>query len=184
MASRRIARPASRPTRLAPRSLAHLFDRLPQGRGHLAVAAVAAPRLLRLAAAAAGVRARNGLEVGHEHDRAPAPRHLADLPIDHAFRLDGSPSLRRVAVVHDDVRDPACVADAREERDVALATTLEHEYPLLVGLDAERVEDERERQLLGPPLHEQRGAREEQLGAVGVELGERDTDRAELFLAR
>ena len=41
----------------------------------------------------------------------------------------------------DDVRDVARVGDAREERHVALAAALEHEDPLLVGVDAERVEE-------------------------------------------
>jgi hypothetical protein len=79
----------------------------------------------------------------------------------------------RVAVVDDDVRDAARVGDAREERHVALPAALEHEDPLLVGVDAERVEDERERELLRSPLDEDRAAREEELGAVAVELGER-----------
>ena len=68
---------------------------------------------------------------------------------------------------------PQALADAREERHVALAAALEHEDPLLVGVDAERVEDERERQLLGAALDEHGAAREEELGAVAVELRER-----------
>jgi hypothetical protein len=74
--------------------------------------------------------------------------------------------------VNDDVRDRARAAEAREERDVALPTALENENPLLVRLDPERVEDERERQLLGAAFDEQHRPREEDLGAVGVELGE------------
>ena len=79
----------------------------------------------------------------------------------------------RVAVVHDDVRDLARVADAREERHVPLAAALEHDDPLLVGLDAERLEEEREGELLRAALDEERGAREEELGAVAVELRQR-----------
>jgi hypothetical protein len=72
-----------------------------------------------------------------------------------------------------DVRDAARVGDAREERHVALAAALEHEDSLLVGVYAERVEDERERELLRPSLDEDRTAGEEELRAIAVELGER-----------
>src|SRR4029079_6020534 len=41
------------------------------------------------------------------------------------------------------------------------------------GVDAERLEHERERELLGASLHEHGAAREEELGAVAVELRER-----------
>ena len=41
------------------------------------------------------------------------------------------------------------------------------------GVDAERVEEEREDELLGPALDEHAHAREEELGAVAVELRER-----------
>ena len=74
--------------------------------------------------------------------------------------------------MHDNIRNPARVADAREERDVALAAALQHDDALLVGLHAERLEDEREDELLGAAFDEQRGSREEELGAVAVELGQ------------
>lgn len=73
----------------------------------------------------------------------------------------------------DDVRDAAGVGDAREQRHVALAAALEHKDPLLVGVDAERVEDERERELLRATLDEHRATREEELGPVAVELRQR-----------
>src|SRR5213078_589383 len=81
-----------------------------------------------------------------------------NLAVDDPLRLHGPHAARGVAVVDDDVRDAAGVRDAREERHVPLATALEHE---------------RERQLLGASLDEHRAAREEELGAVAVELRER-----------
>jgi hypothetical protein len=42
-----------------------------------------------------------------------------------------------------------------------------------IGIDAERVEDERKRELLGATLDEHRAARQEELGAVAAELRER-----------
>ena len=75
--------------------------------------------------------------------------------------------------MHDDVRHVARVADAREERHVALAAALEHDDALLVRFDVKGFEDERERQLLGSPFDEQGRAREEELRAVAVELRER-----------
>src|SRR5262249_18155816 len=104
---------------------------------------------------------------------APAAGDLSNEPVDHALRLDRPHAARRVAVVDDDVRDAAGVRDAREERHVALPAALEHEDPLLVQIDAERVEDEREDELLGPTLDEHGAAREEELGTVAVELRER-----------
>src|SRR5207248_11350391 len=75
--------------------------------------------------------------------------------------------------VDDAVLDAPRVADARKERHVALAAALEDDDPLLVGLDVERLEHEWKRQLLRATLDEQGGAREEELGAIAVELGER-----------
>ena len=151
-----------------------LLDCDAQRLGHVAVAAVTAPRLLRLAAATCSARSPDTVsKSGVEHDRAPAARDLADLAVDDALGLDGPHAARRIAVVDDDVRDAAGVGDAREERHVALAAALEHEDPLLVRVDAERVEDERERELLGATLDEHGAARQEELGAVAVELRQR-----------
>src|SRR5581483_2760513 len=122
--------------------------------------------------AAARLHARDRLEVRGQHDRAPLACHLADLAVDDPLRLERALAFRCVPVVDDDVRNLAGVADADEERDVALAAALEHEDPLLVDVDAERLEDEREDQLLRPSLDEHRTAGEEQLRAVAVELGE------------
>src|SRR5207244_7992198 len=84
--------------------------------------------------------------------------------------VDGPLPGHRVAGVNDHVRDVARVADAREQRDVPFAAALEDQDPLLIRLDAERLEHEWKRELLRAPLDEQRGPREEQLGAVAVEL--------------
>src|SRR6185369_12569513 len=51
-----------------------------------------------------------------------------------------------------------------------LPPAFEDEDSLLVRLDAERVEDERERELLRAALHEQHRPCEKELGAVVVEL--------------
>src|SRR5262249_53559806 len=150
--------------------LQHLLDGRSQRRGHLAVAAVALPGLLRLAATGARPQSGHGLEVRREHDSPPAARDLADLPVHDALGLDRADPPRRVAVVDDHVRDAAGVGDPREERHVPLASALEYENALLVGIDAERVEDERERELLGPSLDEDGAPREEQLSAVAVDL--------------
>ena len=77
---------------------------------------------------------------------------------------------RRVAVVHDDVRDLARVADLGEQRDVPFAGAVDDRDRLPVGVVAERAEHERERELLRSPLDEHHRAREEDLGALGVEL--------------
>src|SRR5262249_8022853 len=162
-----------RPLLAGLRNLENLVDGHTQRLGDLSVAAVALPRLLRLAAAVARPQPGHALEVGCQDDRAPASCDLTDLPIDDPLRFDGALAARCVTVVDDDIGDAACVADAREERHVALAAALQHEDPLLVGVDAERVEDEWEGELLGPALDENRAPCEEELRAVAVELGER-----------
>ena len=155
------ARARAAASSLAPRrASSDLLDGDAQRLGHLAVAVVAPPRLLRLAAAAARASRRRPLSksgVRTTVRRLPATSRICRL----TTRSDstGRVAARRVAVVDDDVRDAARVADAREERHVALAAALEHEDPFLVRLDAERLEDERERQLLGAPLDEQRAQR-------------------------
>ena len=150
----------------------NLLDRALQGLRHVAVAMEPAVGVARLAATAAPIQTGNGLEVRREDDSPRAAGDLSDLPVHYALRLHRTLSLGRVAVVHDDVRDPARVADADEERNVALAATLEHDDTLLVGLDPECVEDQRERQLLRAPFDEERRTREEQFRAVAVELGQ------------
>src|SRR5206468_221021 len=125
------------------RDLEDLLHGDAQRLGHFAVTAVAQPRFLRLAAAIARPQSRHGLEVGRQHDRAAAAGDLADLAVDDTLRLDGRHAARRVAVVDYHVRDAARVRDAREQRHVPLAAALEHEDPLLVRVDAERLEDER-----------------------------------------
>src|SRR5205085_6291351 len=101
-----------------------------------------------------------------------ASGNLEDLLVDHALRLDRTLSLRRVAVVDHDVWDAARVADAREERNVPFPAALENDDPLLVGVDPERLEHKRERQLFRAPFDEQGSPREEELGAIAVELRE------------
>ena len=100
------------------------------------------------------------------------------------LRLDERPAPAHVAVVDDDVRDARPPADLDEERQVRLAAALDDRDLLAVRVVAERVEDERERDLLGHALDEDRRAREEQLAALRVELAhdpERvvDVDRAQ-----
>ena len=160
------------PLPLGPCRPQHLLDRHLERRGHVAVGEIAAVRVARLAAAAR-IHTGHDLEVRGEDDRAPPAGDLLDLPVDHALRLDGPAALRRVAVVHDDVRDAAVVADAREERHVALAAALEHEHALLVGLDAERVEDEREVSFSVRPSTRSAARARKELRAVAVELRER-----------
>ena len=55
--------------------------------------------------------------------RRPAMRRIASFAIRSASA--GCDAARRVAVVHDDVRDVACVADLGEQRDVALARAVD-----------------------------------------------------------
>src|SRR5581483_8524253 len=148
------------------------LNRALQLRRHAAVARVAPVGLARLPSTPPRRQTGHGLEVRSEHDRPPAPRDLEDLPVDDRLRLDRSLPLLGVAVVDDDVRDAARVADPREERDVALPSALEHHDPLLVGLDPERLEHEREGELLGASFDEQCRPCEEELGAVAVELRE------------
>ena len=126
----------------------------------------------RLPASAARAHARHALEVGNEHDSSSAACDVLDLLVDDALRVDGPLPFRRVAVVHDHIWNVAGVADAREERHVPLAAAFEDEDAFLVRLDAERVEHERERELLGAALDEQHCTCEEELRAVAVELRE------------
>src|SRR5439155_20833133 len=110
---------------LASRGFHNLLDGRAQRLRHRAVPGVAAVGLPRLAPAAAGADARNGLEIRCEHHCAPPAGDLEDLPVDDALRLDRTFPRLRVTVVHDDVRNPARVADAREERYVPLPAALE-----------------------------------------------------------
>ena len=75
-----------------------------------------------------------------------------------------------VLVVHHHVRDLTRVADLGEERDVPFAGAVDNRDRLPIGVVAERAEHERERELLRAPLDEHHCAREEDLGALGVEL--------------
>ena len=74
--------------------------------------------------------------------------------------------------MQDDVRDVTGVADLREQRDVALALTVDDGDRLLVRVEAERREDEGQRDLLRASLDEHHRPCEEHLGTLGVELGD------------
>ena len=65
------------------------------------------------------------------------------------------------------------MADADEQPQVRLAAAVHDGHLLAIHVIAERAEHERERELLGAALHEQRSAREEQLAALRVDLAER-----------
>ena len=130
--------------------------------------------------AAPRAHAGDALEVGDECDRAPLARRAHDRLVRDPLGVGRLLAARRVAVVDDDVRDLARVAHLGEERDVPLAGAVDDRDRLLVGVVAERAEHERERELLGAPLDEHHRAREEDLGALGVELRE----QAKRLLAR
>ena len=115
---------------------------------------------------------RHAFEVGDRVTvrRLPATRRIVSLATRSASAgIDPRGASRSWTI---DVRDRADVADLREQRDVALARAVDHRDRLLVGVEAERLEDEREHELLGAPFDEQHGAREEDLGALGVELAD------------
>ena len=100
------------------------------------------------------------------------------------FRVHRLATRPQIAVVNDDVGNSRPPADLHEQGQVRLATALDDRDLLTVRVVAERMEDERERHLLGHPLDEDHRAREEELGPLGVELtqdAERvlDVDRAQ-----
>src|SRR4051794_32692553 len=119
-----------------------------------------------------GAQAGDALEVRCQLHGAPLAGDPEDRVVRDLLGLGRLRAARRVAVVHHDVRDVAGVADLREERDVPFAGAVDDRDRLLVDVEAERAEHERERELLGAALDEQRRAGEEDLRSLRVELGE------------
>ena len=107
---------------------------------------------------------------GRQDERPLASGEAGDQAVEHDLGRDRLLARRGVAVVDDDERDPARLADPGEHRDVGLPAALDDGDLRAVGVVAERREDGREHELLRPPLDEDRGAGEEELAPLGVEL--------------
>ena len=104
---------------------------------------------------------RDRLEVGGEHEGELGARELGDLRVDAALGLARTPAGGSVAVVDGNAGNSRRLADPYEQGNVRLAAAVDDSHGIAIGVVAERLEDERERELLGASLHEQHRARQE-----------------------